>query len=117
MWNKANVLLFFLTVSLTIASPVSDARKSIAFAADPAINAGGILAASRDSTNDVLATFPSAVGGQVNIFADWEQLPGVSAIHYTADMQVDCDGVDVSLQVLPSLAKPDCGPLVQVPGM
>jgi hypothetical protein len=42
-----------------------------------------------------LASFPhnSASSADVEIFGNWASLPGISAIHFFADMDVDCDGV------------------------
>ncbi|KZV87960.1 hypothetical protein EXIGLDRAFT_837880 [Exidia glandulosa HHB12029] len=73
-------------------------KRAAAFQADSSINVAGILAAAKSSLSagkNVLATFPAWDGGpSVKIQGDWLNLTGVSAFHYLADMDVDCDGVD-----------------------
>lgn len=46
--------------------------------------------ASLKAGQDVLATFPSEQGApnKVKIFGDWENLNGMSAIHFIADMSI-----------------------------
>lgn len=96
--NKLAGLCITLVSSLTAASPILPTPQAASFAADPSINAEGLFAAAKKSQNDVLASFGSGQGGpKVKIYGDWETLPGVSAIHFIADMDVDCDGVDVRL--------------------
>jgi chitosanase len=75
-------------------------KRTVGFAGDPSINAVGIFNAAKASLKagkDVLDAFPSSqgTGNNVKILGDWEKLNGVSVIHYIADMDVDCDGVDV----------------------
>ena len=96
----------YLSISTVLVSSISSYALSIhqdravGFAGDPSINAAGIFNAAKASLTagkDVLATFPSEQGvpNNVKILGDWEKLNGVSAIHFIADMDVDCDGVDV----------------------
>ncbi|TFY70230.1 hypothetical protein EVG20_g2778 [Dentipellis fragilis] len=70
-----------------------------AAATDVNDNAKTIFAAataSKKAGKDVVATFPAQVGDKNNvaILGDWLKLDGVSAYHFIADMDVDCDGVD-----------------------
>lgn len=80
-------------------------KRAAVFQADSSINVAGILAAAKSSLSagkNVLATFPAWDGGpSVKIQGDWLNLTGVSAFHYLADMDVDCDGVDVCGCLLP----------------
>jgi hypothetical protein len=110
-FSRVMVLLLPLFATLSCLSSTVVARPTgldirannkpapVGFAADPSINAKGILAAAQASTakgNDILATFAAASGPEVHIFGDWLNLNGVSAFHWISDMQVDCDGPDVS---------------------
>nr|GAT51646.1 predicted protein [Mycena chlorophos] len=65
-----------------------------AFAADPSINAAGIYAAAQRSQGRLLETYPTSPDRKIysNIYGDWLNLTGVSAFHFIADMDVDCDG-------------------------
>ena len=77
-------------------------KRAVGFAGDPSINVAGIFNAAQASLTagkDVLATFPSEpdAPNNVKILGDWEKLKGVSAIHFIADMDVDCHGVDVRI--------------------
>jgi chitosanase len=101
MW--AQKLSLFATLAsaatLVLASPANLEKCNVGFAADPSINARGILSATKASAakgKDILATFKASSGPKVPIFGDWLDLDSVSAYHWVADMQVDCDGVDVS---------------------
>src|SRR5271170_3182814 len=95
-------LFFVLTPAVAVALAVSR-QESVGFAANSSIPVAGILKAAQASQQDVLATFPAASGSEVNIFGDWLHLDGVSAFHYISDMQVDCDGVDVSHSSTPMI--------------
>ncbi|KAJ7153346.1 fungal chitosanase of glycosyl hydrolase group 75-domain-containing protein [Mycena filopes] len=77
-------------VALAVAAPLSSPR----LAARDDLTAN-ILKAAAGATASPLATFPSnaASAPNVQIFGDWLSLKGVSAFHFTADMDVDCDGV------------------------
>ncbi|KAK0445348.1 fungal chitosanase of glycosyl hydrolase group 75-domain-containing protein [Desarmillaria tabescens] len=71
------------------------------FAADPSINVSAIYAASQASakaSTGTIDSFPatSGDGNNVPIQGDWLNLDGVSAYHFTADMDVDCDGFQCS---------------------
>ncbi|KAJ7202067.1 fungal chitosanase of glycosyl hydrolase group 75-domain-containing protein [Mycena pura] len=64
------------------------------FAADPSINAPAIYAAAQASHTKILATYPTTPERKAysNIYGDWQNMTGVSAFHFIADMDVDCDG-------------------------
>ncbi|KAJ7148778.1 fungal chitosanase of glycosyl hydrolase group 75-domain-containing protein [Mycena crocata] len=64
------------------------------FAADPSINVAGIYAAAHASKTKTLASYPTTADRKTvtNIYGDWQNLPGVSAFHFIADMDTDCDG-------------------------
>ncbi|KAK0229333.1 fungal chitosanase of glycosyl hydrolase group 75-domain-containing protein [Armillaria nabsnona] len=69
------------------------------FAADPSIDVSTIYTASQAGAvakTDILVSFPASSGDEKNvqIHGDWLNLDGVSAYYFTADMDVDCDGVD-----------------------
>ncbi|KAJ7314336.1 fungal chitosanase of glycosyl hydrolase group 75-domain-containing protein [Mycena albidolilacea] len=89
--------LSFSLISFTLAAPTSAtnfATKDTGFSADLSIDVAGILSAAQAATADSLASFPhnSDAPEDVEIFGDWANLPGVSAFHFFADMDVDCDG-------------------------
>ncbi|KAA1477017.1 Chitosanase-domain-containing protein [Dentipellis sp. KUC8613] len=72
---------------------------NFAAASDISSNAEFLLSAataSKKAGKNVVATFPAQVGDKnnVDILGDWLKLDGVSAYHFIADMDVDCDGVD-----------------------
>jgi hypothetical protein len=73
--------------------------RAVSFAADPSISVATILDAAGGG-EEVLATYGSGgnSGSEVAIFGDWLNLmDGGPVIHFTADMDVDCDGTDVSI--------------------
>ncbi|KAF7324972.1 Endo-chitosanase [Mycena kentingensis (nom. inval.)] len=85
------------TTAKSAPAPVPTADRSAPtanFAADPSINAAGIYAAAQGSRTKVLASYPTTPERKVysNIYGDWWNLTGVSAFHFIADMDVDCDG-------------------------
>lgn len=85
-------------MAATFASPQPfDKRADVAFQADTSINAAGIYSAA-SSGSKVLATYAPDQGASksVKIYGDWEKLSGVSAYYFKADMDIDCDGPDVS---------------------
>lgn len=100
-------LIIFLAFSAyALAAPVYP-RKSLSpggtgsdFAADPSINVVEILAAAKAANKQPFdESYRSSQGKKepdVKIFGDWKDLPGVSAFFFTADMDVDCDGPNVS---------------------
>ena len=94
MWTKIYFFIALVSASIVLASPPR--KKVVGFAADPSIDVNAIFNAAKKSKK-VLATFPSGSGSNVNIFGDWQNLKGVSAMSFIADMDVDCDGVFVSL--------------------
>ncbi|KAJ7910504.1 hypothetical protein B0H13DRAFT_2486854 [Mycena leptocephala] len=67
---------------------------SASFTADPSINVAGIYAAAQASNSHILATYPTTPERKAfsNIYGDWQNLTDVSAFHFIADMDVDCDG-------------------------
>ncbi|KAJ6629352.1 fungal chitosanase of glycosyl hydrolase group 75-domain-containing protein [Mycena sp. CBHHK59/15] len=67
----------------------------VAFAADPSINVAAIYAATQAATSQDLASFPinQEQTHVSHIYGDWLNLPGVSALQFIADMDIDCDGV------------------------
>lgn len=73
------------------------ASPNVDFAADPSIDVDGIYKAALAANQQSLAQFASGIGlnDAVHIFGDWQKLDGVSAFHFIADMDVDCDGTDV----------------------
>jgi len=80
----------FLFAVLVFALPAQKAS----FAADSSINATEIYDAAKCFEGDVMATFPSGQGKKVEVFGDWLDLvDDTPLIHFTADMDVDCDGV------------------------
>lgn len=69
------------------------------FKADSSIDASAIYKAAKAATGKKLASYPTSDDKDAVtsvIYGDWEDLDGVSAIHFIADMDVDCDGVEVS---------------------
>ncbi|KAG7439919.1 uncharacterized protein BT62DRAFT_938503 [Guyanagaster necrorhizus] len=69
------------------------------FAADPSIDVSAIYTAGQASTlsrTGIIDSFPATEGDEDNVYiqGNWLNLDGVSAYHFVADMDVDCDGVD-----------------------
>ncbi|KAJ6617868.1 hypothetical protein B0H10DRAFT_1796540 [Mycena sp. CBHHK59/15] len=94
--------LFFHLGSL--AFPVAALRAErencdVNFSADPDIDVAGILSALQNATNSRITTYPtsSTQDHTAEVYADWQSLSQVSAVHFIADMDIDCDGVDVSV--------------------
>ncbi|KAJ6577193.1 fungal chitosanase of glycosyl hydrolase group 75-domain-containing protein [Mycena capillaripes] len=88
--RPSSTFTFFLSslISFAVAAPLS------AFAPRN-INIQGLLTAATKTLAAPIATFPhnAASSPDVNVFGDWLNLDGVSAFHFFADMDVDCDGV------------------------
>jgi hypothetical protein len=89
-------------------SPTQNSSSSVAFAADPSINVAAIYAAAQSATGNPLAsgiyaTTTSKDAHQTQIYGDWLTLAsgGVSAFHFIADMDIDCDGPDVRWLLFP----------------
>ncbi|KAJ6480141.1 fungal chitosanase of glycosyl hydrolase group 75-domain-containing protein [Mycena sanguinolenta] len=66
----------------------------VPFAADPSINVAGIYAAALTFNTETLATYPTTPERKSfsSIYGDWQHFSNVSAFHFIADMDVDCDG-------------------------
>lgn len=86
-----------------LALPVPRTRRALAaaaaFAADASIDVQGIVSNATEGRKDIMASFlPGPGGSNVDIFGDWLHLiDGLPVFHPTADMDVDCDGVDVRI--------------------
>jgi hypothetical protein len=95
MWGFTYFVVVIVSVQAVLALPILRKRAGD-FSADPSINAQGILTAAK-SGNNSLANFSSGPGGSnVDIFGDWLNImSGVPVFQFLADMDVDCDGVDV----------------------
>jgi hypothetical protein len=74
------------------------APAAASFAADPSINVAGIYGAAVASNTHTLASYPTTPERKAytNIYGDWQNFANVSAFHFIADMDVDCDGPKVS---------------------
>lgn len=104
----------FLTSSLTSASPapILSLREANAFnpsvynnpthgtpshyfAANPSLPVKALAAAANKGSKQ-LDSFPLGGGGskKVPIYGDWADLGGVGAYYWTADMDIDCDGLN-----------------------
>ncbi|KAJ7583460.1 fungal chitosanase of glycosyl hydrolase group 75-domain-containing protein [Mycena floridula] len=90
------VSLSVLAAPVPVRKQLSARSSSSPFAADPSINVAGIYAAAKAATSKSLDSFPPRQGkkSDVHIYGDWQDLKDVSAFHFIADMDVDCDGVD-----------------------
>lgn len=104
--RSAPFFILALAFSTVLAAPIKRrakqyARDTSAFAADPSINAKAIYSAAQAAKSDELASFPTsqAQDHTSTIYGDWKNLDGVSAIHFIADMDVDCDGKAVSVSL------------------
>ncbi len=109
-----------LCVSVFLLSTFSSFSLAADFSADPSIDAAGIYkdaAASLKSGKSIVASYPASQGDSdnVHIQADWLNHPHAPVYHFlagclfksvyilgcslmlTTDMDVDCDGVDVSV--------------------
>lgn len=73
-------------------------KRAAAFQADSSIDVATLQSAVAKGS-DVLASYPpnEDSSDKVHIYGDWLNLSGVAAFFFTADMDIDCDGVDVSL--------------------
>ncbi|KAH7099376.1 fungal chitosanase of glycosyl hydrolase group 75-domain-containing protein [Auriculariales sp. MPI-PUGE-AT-0066] len=93
------VAVFAAVVSSTaVQHQHQHSKRATAFQADASIDVTAIAAAARTSLNrgrNVLAQYRATQGGSasaVKIQGDWLSLNGVSAFHFIADMDTDCDG-------------------------
>ncbi|KZV82165.1 Chitosanase-domain-containing protein [Exidia glandulosa HHB12029] len=90
-------LAFVLVVTAARAASVE--KRAVAFEADASINVAGILNAAKSSNSagtNVLASFRTredVSNPNVKVQGDWLNLANVSAFHFIADMDTDCDGV------------------------
>ncbi|KAJ7080638.1 fungal chitosanase of glycosyl hydrolase group 75-domain-containing protein [Mycena belliarum] len=68
------------------------------FAADSSLDVSAIYDAAKQATKKQIpgASYLTDPGSNdyVQIYQDWSDLPQVSAFHFIADMDIDCDGVD-----------------------
>ena len=99
---KMLVILSFVAIVVSaqavLALPIPAGKKTAGFAANPKIDAKAIFAAAKKGKSS-LAKFPPRpeVSSKVDIFGDWVNLiPGNPIFQFIADMDVDCDGGDVS---------------------
>jgi len=92
---SARFFVLALASSAVLAAPLKRRAADTAFAADPSIDAKAIYAAAQAAKSDQLASYPTTQEGDHTsiIYGDWMKLDGVAAIHFIADMDVDCDGV------------------------
>ncbi|KAJ7659546.1 fungal chitosanase of glycosyl hydrolase group 75-domain-containing protein [Mycena polygramma] len=93
--SPSTLFVFSTLISFVVAAPLFNlATRAVGFTAAVPVDIAGILLAAQASTQ-ALATFPhnAAAKPDVPIFGDWVNLEGVSAFHFFADMDVDCDGV------------------------
>ncbi|KAJ7694909.1 hypothetical protein B0H17DRAFT_1274452 [Mycena rosella] len=74
--------------------PTMAATAVATFAADQSINVAGLYAAAHASSRKSIASYPTNSNRKIvtNIYGDWQNLTGVSAFHFIADMDTDCDG-------------------------
>ncbi|KAJ7769169.1 fungal chitosanase of glycosyl hydrolase group 75-domain-containing protein [Mycena maculata] len=95
-------LYALVLASVALAAPMillndrgSSTANSSAFAAASSINVAAISAAANASTkNEVDSYYTSQAKDHTSkIYGDWSNLPHVSAFHFMADMDIDCDGV------------------------
>ncbi|KAJ7080603.1 fungal chitosanase of glycosyl hydrolase group 75-domain-containing protein [Mycena belliarum] len=86
----------YVIEALTAPPPIAG-PPAASFAADPLINVAGIYAAAHSSKTKVLASYPINSARKIisSIYGDWQNLSGVSAFHFIADMDTDCDGTKV----------------------
>jgi chitosanase len=93
-----------ISPSSTAPPPTVARISATSFAADPSINVAGIYAAAHASNTKSLANFPTNSDRKVlsSIYGDWQNLPGVSAFHFIADMDTDCDGTKVGRYFCPA---------------
>lgn len=97
------------TFTISLAAPLApgiydfgitrrDPVDSSSFAADSSINAVAIYNAAKSATQKPLASYltDSDSTTEVSIYGDWQDLDGVKAFHFIADMDIDCDGDGVS---------------------
>ncbi|KAJ7474693.1 fungal chitosanase of glycosyl hydrolase group 75-domain-containing protein [Mycena latifolia] len=81
-----------MRTSAAASAPPTTAAET--FSADPSINVAGIYAAAHASKAKSLASYPINSNRKTitSIYGDWQNLTGVSAFHFIADMDTDCDG-------------------------
>ena len=92
---RACFFIVFVYAALVLTSTALTAD----FAADPSIDVEGLLSATKSGKKS-LATFSdgSDKTTKVAIYGDLlSVMSGVPVLYFTADMDVDCDGVSVSL--------------------
>ncbi|KAJ6555173.1 fungal chitosanase of glycosyl hydrolase group 75-domain-containing protein [Mycena vulgaris] len=70
------------------------------FTADPSLNATALYDAAKRATKTKMENSSYLTDPDTNyttqIYGDWIHLQNVSAFHFMADMDIDCDGVDSS---------------------
>jgi hypothetical protein len=96
MWGFIYFVVVVVSVQAVLALPVPR-KRATDFAADSSINATGILAKGETGTK-VLKSFSSgdaSHNSMVKIYGDW-LVDSDQVFYFTADMDVDCDGVAVS---------------------
>jgi chitosanase len=102
-FTSLSAICFFFSaiLPLTAAAPHNITARDVGFRADPATNVGGIFNAAAKAIKVPLEAFPpnAASPASVQIFGDFLELKGVSAFHFFADMDVDCDGVVRTLYI------------------
>ncbi|KAJ6555141.1 fungal chitosanase of glycosyl hydrolase group 75-domain-containing protein [Mycena vulgaris] len=81
-------------LAINPSAPPPTIAPTVGFAADPSINVAGLYGAAHASNERTLASYPTTSNRKIvtSIYGDWQNLPGVSAFHFIADMDTDCDG-------------------------
>ncbi len=99
-----------MPASVSSNTPLSVGVPPAGFAADPSINVDGIYAAALASNNYSRASNPTSPERKTftNIYGDWQNFSNVSAFHFIADMDVDCDGLKVNTCLLNLLTPLTC---------
>ena len=96
MWFNAIAVFVLAHATLLFALPPGNIGGATAFAADSSVDVEGIVGAAHKA-NKFVATFSAGSGGgNVKIFKNWLDLKNISAFGFFGDMDIDCDGVDVS---------------------
>ncbi|KAJ7434537.1 fungal chitosanase of glycosyl hydrolase group 75-domain-containing protein [Mycena galericulata] len=97
------ILYTFVVTHVAFALPMSSLKNTltaatVGFAADPSMNVSGIYAAAQASNTKALASYPLNPSRKTitTIYGDWQNLSGVAAFHFIADMKTDCDGLQAN---------------------
>ncbi|KAJ7250708.1 fungal chitosanase of glycosyl hydrolase group 75-domain-containing protein [Mycena rebaudengoi] len=93
-YSLSSLLAGSVVSAVPLLSDATNSGSAVGFAADPSIKVADIYAAAQAANKVKLASYPTSDDQKhmADIYGDWQNLTGVSAFHFIADMDTDCDG-------------------------